>query len=69
MLNTKKKSIELKNLKVMESAHILKMEKMVFYAYLSSHLLPWAGDTSKYLNFKSYYMNLKGILKYSNKEF
>lgn len=47
----------------MELAYILKMEKLVFCAYPNLHLLPWAGDISTYLNFRSYYINLKGIIK------
>lgn len=45
----------------MEVGHILKMEKMVSYAYPS--LLLWAGDRSKYLNFRSHYTSLRGIIK------
>lgn len=46
----------------MEMAHILRVVKMVFYACPSLRLLPWAGDLTKNLHLRSYYMNLNGII-------
>lgn len=48
--------------RLMEMAHILRVVKMVFYACPSLRLLPWAGDLTKNLHLRSYYMNLNGII-------